>query len=176
MQKNQIKRKKERSRDFPLARWPTVLVPRTSRARALLEPRALRRHVLSCTRPQLALHSCERFSSTSSSYGLLGNSPRTSSLRHAPLSSGCVASALLQSGEDTLPFPRLSSLRNQAEEEDALLPLRDSHGRFGGTSRRAPENQADTEPQQQRSAPALWRETSPRLHPSLGECHHTVLV
>ena len=32
--------------------------------------------------------------------------------------------------------PCLSSLWNQAEEEDAVLPLRDSRGRFGGTSRR----------------------------------------
>ena len=34
---------------------------------------------------------------------------------------------------------------------------------------------ADTEPQQ-RFARAFWRETSPHLHPSLGECRHTVLV
>ena len=34
---------------------------------------------------------------------------------------------------------------------------------------------ADTEPQQ-RFAQAFWRETSPRLHPSLGDCRHTVLV
>ena len=29
-------------------------------------------------------------------------------------------------------------VEKQASEEDALLPLRDSRGRFGGTSRRAP--------------------------------------
>ena len=34
---------------------------------------------------------------------------------------------------------------------------------------------ADTEPQQ-RFARAFWRETSPRLHPSRGECRYTVLV
>ena len=197
-----------------------------------LVQRALRRHVLSGTRPQLALHSCERFPSTSSSYGLLDNSLRTSSLRRAPLyslslsprlhttlrtlalsersatclspsfrrtelshtcaSRACAPHSDLQPSRPALFWARsisvrqshgltalppcLSSLRNQAEEEDAVLPLRDSRGRFGGTSRCAPENQAGTEPQQQRSAPALWRETSPRLHPSLGECHHTVLV
>ena len=78
----------------------------------------------------------------------------------APPSSGRVPSLLQSHGLAALP-PCLSSLWNQAEEEDAVLPLRDSRGRFGGASRRAPENQAGTEPQQQ-SARAFWRETSPR--------------
>jgi len=66
-----------------------------------------------------------------------------------------------QSGEDTLPFPPAFPRFGSRQIRKMRFYLLDPRGRFGGTSCRAPENQADTEPQQQRSAPALWRETSP---------------
>jgi len=94
--------------------------------------------------------------------GLFGKQPlkHTSTQHCAPLSSGRVRSVSANRERTRCPSPGLSSLWKQADQEDALLPLRekqagqgdallllrDSRGRFGGTSRRAPENQADTEP------------------------------
>ena len=188
----------ERSRYFPGARRPSARRPRASRAtcapparplvhsastpsalvRALLNhvflvraSRQLSTHVLSYVR--LTLSSQERFSHTELSYAqphstvprplLCPHSSPKSTLATSPPSFGRVESAP-PFARTRHPSPLRFSLQRQADDEDAhlLLPCEtgDDEMRFyslgdsGGTSRRA----------------------TPRLHPSLGECHHTVRV
>ena len=160
--KNPNEKRKKESRDFPLARRPTVrlpcasshvrsscltpLVPRTSRARALLEPHAFLTHVFSAHTPDsphvrafrqaasqarpLSRASHPLFTSlhSQSTLSLTPHPQNSDSLRALWLSAFSPrpllgAFSVSANRERTrCPVPGRSALRNQAEEEDALLP------------------------------------------------------